>query len=104
MTVDMELNQYLAKHIMESWSLEVIIANNGRIATNLLPDADYDLILMNIQMPEMDGIQAISSIGKMKDQRKARIPIIGLTANALKGDSEKYLKAGMNNYLSKPFK
>jgi CheY-like chemotaxis protein len=100
---DVELNQFLARHIMESWGFEVVIMDNGRKAVEALQQNDFDFILMDIQMPEMDGIQATQFIRKMDDPKKAAIPIIALTANALKGDSEKYMKAGMNDYLSKPF-
>ncbi len=100
---DVELNQFLAKHIMHSWGFEVTIAENGRKALEALQEKDFDLILMDIQMPEMDGINATQYIRQMADSKKASIPIIALTANALKGDSERYLQAGMNDYLSKPF-
>jgi PAS domain S-box-containing protein len=100
---DVELNQFLAKHIMQSWGFEVTIADNGRKALQALQEKDFDLVLMDIQMPEMDGIDATQSIRQMQDNKKATIPIIALTANALKGDSERYIKAGMNDYLSKPF-
>jgi len=100
---DVELNQFLAKHIMESWGCEVTIADNGRKAVEELQEQEFDLVLMDIQMPEMDGMEATRHIRALPDARKAAIPVIALTANALKGDSEKYLKAGMNDYLSKPF-
>lgn len=100
---DVELNQYLARHIMESWGFEVDIAVNGREACEKVQRGDYDLILMDIQMPEMDGMEATTQIRGMNDQHIAQIPIIALTANALKGDSEKYMAVGMNDYLSKPF-
>ncbi|MDP4256438.1 MAG: response regulator, partial [Bacteroidota bacterium] len=100
---DVELNQYLARHILESWDFEVAIAANGREAIELLNKDSFDCILMDVQMPEMDGIEATQRIRKLPDPVKACIPIIALTANALKGDSEKYLAAGMNDYLAKPF-
>ncbi|HMH24133.1 MAG TPA: PAS domain S-box protein, partial [Puia sp.] len=100
---DVELNQYLARHILESWNFEVVIAGNGKEAVELLGLADYDCVLMDVQMPEMDGIEATQRIRKLADPVKAQIPIIALTANALKGDSEKYVAAGMNDYLAKPF-
>jgi PAS domain S-box-containing protein len=100
---DVELNQFLAKHILESWGASVDIANNGLEALELLQAKDYDCILMDVQMPEMDGINATQNIMKFSNRAKATIPIIALTANALKGDSEKYLEAGMNDYLAKPF-
>jgi CheY-like chemotaxis protein/HPt (histidine-containing phosphotransfer) domain-containing protein len=100
---DVELNQYLARHILESWDFEVVIANNGREALEALEKSAFDCILMDVQMPEMDGIEATQHIRKLPDPVKANIPIIALTANALKGDSEKYLAAGMTDYLAKPF-
>ena len=100
---DVELNQFLARHIMESWGFEVTIVDNGRKVVNTLEQNNYDLILMDIQMPEMDGMEATRYIRKLADAQKASIPIIALTANALKGDSEKYMQAGMSDYLSKPF-
>jgi len=100
---DVELNQYLARHILESWEFEVVIVNNGLEAIHALEQASFDCILMDVQMPEMDGIEATQHIRRLPDPVKANIPIIALTANALKGDSEKYLAAGMNDYLAKPF-
>jgi len=100
---DVELNQYLAKHILESWDFEVVIASNGKEAVDVLKQESFDCILMDVQMPEMDGIEATQHIRKLPDPVKAGIPIIALTANALKGDSEKYIAAGMNDYLAKPF-
>ncbi|HTR31178.1 MAG TPA: PAS domain S-box protein [Puia sp.] len=100
---DVELNQFLARHILESWDFEVVIAGNGREAIEELGKDVFDCILMDVQMPEMDGIEATHHIRSLPDPVKANIPIIALTANALKGDSEKYLAAGMTDYLAKPF-
>jgi len=100
---DVELNQYLARHILESWDFKVVIAGNGLEALEELGKAAFDCILMDVQMPEMDGIEATHHIRSLPDPVKANIPIIALTANALKGDSEKYLAAGMTDYLAKPF-
>ncbi|THU37028.1 PAS domain S-box protein [Niastella caeni] len=100
---DVELNQYLVRHIMESWGFTVDIVNNGREAVDKIQQNNYDLVLMDIQMPEMDGIEATRAIRQLSDPVKAGIPIVALTANALKGDSEKYLAAGMNDFLPKPF-
>jgi CheY-like chemotaxis protein/HPt (histidine-containing phosphotransfer) domain-containing protein len=100
---DVELNQFLARHILESWDFEVVIAGNGLEAIEQLGKDAFDCILMDVQMPEMDGIEATHHIRSLPDPIKANIPIIALTANALKGDSEKYLAAGMTDYLAKPF-
>jgi CheY-like chemotaxis protein len=100
---DVELNQYLVRHIMESWGFTVDIVNNGREAVDMMQKNNYDLVLMDIQMPEMDGMEATRAIRQLSDPKKAAIPIVALTANALKGDSEKYLAAGMNDFLPKPF-
>jgi PAS domain S-box-containing protein len=100
---DVELNQFLARHILESWDFQVVIAGNGREAIEQLGKEAFDFILMDVQMPEMDGIEATHRIRNMADPIKANIPIIALTANALKGDSEKYIAAGMTDYLAKPF-
>ena len=100
---DVELNQFLARHILESWDFEVVIVGNGREAVETLIQSTFDCILMDVQMPEMDGIEATQHIRRLPDPVKANIPIIALTANALKGDSEKYIAAGMTDYLAKPF-
>lgn len=100
---DVELNQHLARHMMEAWGFEVDIAANGREALVLVQQKNYDLVLMDIHMPEMDGMEATREIRKLTDATKAAIPIIALTANALKGDRERFLEAGMNDYLPKPF-
>jgi len=100
---DVELNQYLAKHFLESGGLEVAIANNGFEALALLEQDTYDCILMDIQMPELDGIQTARRIRQLIDPVKSTIPIIALTANVLSEDIEKYKAAGMNDFLAKPF-
>ncbi|MEO5995457.1 MAG: response regulator [Chitinophagaceae bacterium] len=99
---DMELNQFIARHIMESWGFEVSVASNGSLAINMVKENDYDLVLMDIEMPEMNGILATQQIRKMEEPQKANLPIIALTGNSLHTDSEKYIAAGMNGYLAKP--
>jgi PAS domain S-box-containing protein len=100
---DNEVNVFLAQAIMEEWGFVLDVATNGKEAVDLASERDYDIILMDIQMPELSGIDATLHIRALGDARKANIPIIALTANALKGDAEKYLSVGMNDYLSKPF-
>jgi PAS domain S-box-containing protein len=100
---DVELNQYLARHIMESWGFQVVVAANGKEAVSMIERQAFDLVLMDIQMPVMDGLEATRIIRNMSESQKNSIPIIALTANALRGDSEHYLSEGMNDYLPKPF-
>ncbi len=100
---DVEMNQHLAKHILESHGLEVYIANNGHEALQLLENNTFDFVLMDVQMPEMDGIEATQHIRRLTDPVKSSIPIIALTANVLSEDIKKYRAAGMNDYLAKPF-
>jgi len=100
---DVELNQYVARHMLESWNLEVSIANNGFEALQLMQEHSYDCILMDVQMPEMDGIEATRKIRRLSDPTKANIPIIALTANVLAVDRQRYFDAGMNDIIAKPF-
>lgn len=100
---DVELNQFIARQILESWGMEVAVAANGRIAVEMVKQQHFDLILMDIQMPEMDGIEATELIRKLDDPQLSNIPIIALTANALKGDNHLYFQAGMNDYITKPY-
>ena len=97
---DVELNQLIVKHIIESWGCDVIIAFNGAEAVTLISRYTYDLVLMDIQMPEMDGIQATLQIRSLPDRHKATVPIIAFTAHSLKEDAAKYLAAGMNDSRS----
>ena len=97
------LNQILAKKILTDWKLKVEVAENGLIAIDKLEKSNFDLILMDIQMPEMDGYAATQYIREKMLSPKQDTPIIAMTAHALTGEAEKCLKAGMNDYISKPF-
>ena len=103
-TEDNVINQKLVKNILEGFGLEVDIANNGLEALEKRKKNDYDLIFMDIQMPVMDGVEATHQIldYEKKYPDAGHIPIVALTANALKGDRERFLNEGMDEYVSKP--
>ncbi|MFT6984353.1 MAG: two-component system sensor histidine kinase/response regulator [Psychromonas sp.] len=102
---DNKVNQEVALIMLESFGLQVDIAEHGLAAVAAVQQQTYDLILMDMQMPEMDGLEATRRIRKMELTGKlaAGITIVALTANAMDGDMELCLKTGMNGYLSKPF-
>ena len=94
--------QLVAKAMMERLGYGVDVVGDGGDAVEAVRRGDYGLVLMDIQLPSMDGISATNEIRQLADPLKARTPIIALTANAMKGDEEEYLAAGMNGYLTKP--
>lgn len=98
------INQQLAFDTIRSWNskIEIEIADNGKIALNKVKQNTYNLVLMDIQMPEMDGNEATQMIRKLPPP-KNEIPIIAMTAHALKNEKESYLQNGMDDYISKPF-
>ncbi|MDR0828090.1 MAG: transporter substrate-binding domain-containing protein [Desulfovibrio sp.] len=97
---DNEINQLVATEILKNAGFEVSIANNGREALEMIQKKTFDLVFMDIQMPEMDGLTATREIRKI--DRLKDIPIIAMTANAMSGDREASLEAGMNDHVSKP--
>jgi two-component system CheB/CheR fusion protein len=96
---DVPLNQLLIKIILMEFGFEFDIASNGKIAIDYLQKNNYDLILMDMQMPEMGGFEAAAYI---RNQMKSDIPIIALTADVTTMDNDKCIAAGMNDYISKP--
>jgi signal transduction histidine kinase/DNA-binding response OmpR family regulator len=101
---DNAVNRLLATRLLEKRGHHVEVAENGREALNALENGSYDLVFMDVQMPEMDGIEATVAIrGREKTNGKHQ-PIIALTAHAMKGDHERCLDAGMDGYLSKPIR
>ncbi|TRX51421.1 response regulator [Fulvivirga sp. M361] len=100
---DNDINRLYALNILKKWNCRVDQAENGYTALEKLKANDYDIILMDVQMPIMDGYVATKNIRKTFPSPKKEIPIIALTANAVKGDNERCIELGMNDYLSKPF-
>ncbi len=99
---DNAVNQRLAVKVLQKAGHDVQTANNGRIACELVAQQRFDLVLMDVQMPEMDGFAATAKIRARQDQ--PRLPIIAMTAHAMTGDRERCLAAGMDDYLTKPLK
>lgn len=102
---DNEMNQRLVeKLIAKQWKADLDIARNGKTGFELFKQRNYDVILMDVQMPEMDGFETTRRIRKFRDREKAKVPIMAMTADALVEERKKCFEAGMNDYLSKPFK
>lgn len=95
-------NQLLIRIILEKFGLNVQIVENGKLALEKVKEEIFDLIFLDINMPVMDGIEAIKHIRLYEDMINKHTPVVALTANSIKGDREKYLEKGMDNYLSKP--
>jgi signal transduction histidine kinase/CheY-like chemotaxis protein len=101
---DNPVNQRLAVRLLEKRGHRVQVAVNGREALQALDRDEFDLVLMDVQMPEMDGVEATAAIREKEKGSGLHLPIIALTANAMKGDREKYLASGMDGYLAKPIR
>ena len=99
---DHEVNQKLAVTLLTRWGHHVEVAGNGQIALDILAKQSFDIILMDMMMPVMDGLEATRRIRALEKVR--RTPIIAMTANAMESDRERCLAAGMDEYLSKPIK
>lgn len=98
------VNVMLMKKLLSKWNITPTVAENGLRAVELMQYGNFDIILMDLQMPVMSGLDATMEIRKMADPKKSLIPIIALTASALLDIKEKIFEAGMNDYISKPFK
>jgi len=101
---DNPINQKVAVHLLEKRGHTVATAGDGKRAVEAWDKGMFDLILMDIQMPVMDGFEATAAIRTRESEKKTRIPIVAMTAHALKGDRERCLEGGMDDYLSKPIK
>ena len=106
LTEDNEMNQMIAVEILKEYGFEIDIANDGEEAVEKMtssPAGTYDIILMDVQMPRMDGYEASKRIRGLDDPQKAGIPIVAVTANAFEEDRKVAMEAGMNGHLAKPY-
>ncbi|RYY35921.1 MAG: response regulator [Sphingobacteriaceae bacterium] len=101
---DNVVNVMLMKKLLSKWKITPTIAENGERAIQLLQYGNFDIVLMDLQMPVMNGFDAAMEIRRLPDPKKANVPIIALTASALFDIKEKVYNSGMNDYVSKPFK
>jgi two-component system sensor histidine kinase/response regulator len=98
------VNQKLALRLLEKRGFVVTIAGDGRTALNEWEKGSFDIVLMDVQMPTMDGFEATAAIREREKSTRAHIPIVAMTAHALKGDEERCIAAGMDAYVSKPIR
>jgi CheY-like chemotaxis protein len=101
---DNPVNQTLAMRILERLGHKVQVVNTGKEALGRAQAEEFDVILMDVQMPEMDGLEATAAIREAEAGTGKHVPIVAMTAHAMKGDKEKCLSAGMDGYLSKPIR
>jgi len=101
---DNEVNQKLATRLLEKRGHSVVVVKNGREALEAIRKANYDLVLMDVQMPEMDGIEATAALRLAELETGLHLPVIAMTALVMKGDRERCIAAGMDGYLPKPIR
>jgi len=101
---DNAVNQLLARSLLEQCGHMVSVAADGREAVDLLERQTFDLVLMDVQMPRMDGFEATAAIRAKEEGTGVHVPIIALTAHAMAGDKERCLEAGMDGYVTKPLR
>jgi CheY-like chemotaxis protein len=99
---DTPANQKLIARVLQKCGHRVDVADNGQKAIDLLRQVEFDVVLMDMQMPVMDGLEATTRIRALPDASKAKVPIIAITAHAREADREQCLAAGMDDYLTKP--
>jgi CheY-like chemotaxis protein len=102
LTEDNAVNQRLASRLLEKQGHVVVVADDGAMALKACSESTFDLILMDVQMPVMDGIEATAAIRRTERTTGHHIPIIAMTAHAMVGDRKRFLEAGMDGYVSKP--
>ena len=99
---DTPFNQKYIQRLLDNWLCQATIVENGRLAIAALEKQDFDLVLMDVQMPDMDGLTATARIRAQEKKSGRHVPIIAMTAHAMRGDRERCLEAGMDDYVSKP--
>ena len=103
MVEDNPLNVFVGTKFLQKWGVDIQVAENGRIALEMLQDNSFDLVLMDLQMPEMDGYEATLRIRQLEDMHKASIPILAISAAAEKHIKDRVFEVGMNDFVFKPF-
>ena len=98
------INQKLALGVLGTQGHEVTVVANGREAVQAVSEAEFDMVLMDVQMPEMDGLEATKAIREAEQSTGRRVPVVAMTAHAMAGDREMCLNAGMDSYVSKPIR
>ena len=101
---DNVVNQRLVSRLLEKRGHQVVVAANGREALEAVERQSFDIVLMDLQMPELDGFEATAALRAREADHGTHLPVIALTAHAMKGDRERCLAAGMDGYLSKPIR
>jgi two-component system sensor histidine kinase/response regulator len=101
---DNAVNQHLARALLEKEGHAVTLARDGNEAVRLALDGGFDAVLMDVQMPGLDGFEATAAIRRHEKRTSGHLPIIGVTAHAMKGDRERCLAAGMDHYVAKPLR
>jgi CheY-like chemotaxis protein/HPt (histidine-containing phosphotransfer) domain-containing protein len=99
---DTPFNQKFILRLLDRWGHQAVIVENGQKALEAFNKDEFDIVLMDVQMPEMDGFEAASAIRESEKQTGGHIPIIAMTAHAMKGDRERCIEAGMDEYIPKP--
>ncbi len=99
---DTAFNQKFIQRLLDRWNHKISLVGNGREALEALKNESFDIVLMDVQMPQLNGLEATKAIRIDEQQSKNHIPIIAMTAHAIKGDRERCLEAGMDEYISKP--
>ena len=99
---DGAINQQVAVRLLEERGHSVVVVNNGRAAVEQVAAQPFDVVLMDVQMPEMDGLEATTAIRRAEAQTSGHVPIVAMTAHAMKGDRDRFLAVGMDGYVAKP--